>query len=48
MVSDDTKARTVALLEKNNYFGLGKDRVDIVKQENVPALMDNSAKIALN
>ena len=48
MVSDDTKARTVDLLEKNNYFGLGKHRVDVVKQENVPALMDNNARIAIN
>jgi len=48
MTSDDTKDRTVALLEKNNYFGLGKDRVDIIKQENVPALIDNSAKIAVD
>lgn len=48
MVSDDTHDRTIALLEKHNYFGLGKDRVDIVKQENVPALMDNSAKIAFD
>lgn len=46
MVSDDTHDRTIALLEANNYFGLGKDRVDIVKQENVPAMIDNSAKIA--
>jgi UDP-sugar pyrophosphorylase len=48
MVSDDTHDRTMALLEKFNYFGLGKDRVDIVKQENVPALMDNQAKIAVD
>jgi len=48
MVSDDTHDRTVALLEKNNWFGLGKDRIDIVKQENVPALIDNSAKLAFN
>jgi len=31
MVSDDTYDRTIALLEKNDYFGLGKDKVDIVK-----------------
>jgi UDP-N-acetylglucosamine pyrophosphorylase len=31
MVSDDTHDRTVKLLEDNDYFGLGKDRVDIVK-----------------
>lgn len=48
MVSDDTNDRTIALLEKHNYFGLGKDKVDIVKQENVPALMDNNAKIAID
>jgi UDP-sugar pyrophosphorylase len=48
MTSDDTNDRTLALLEKHNYFGLGKERVDIVKQENVPALMDNNAKIAVD
>lgn len=48
MTSDDTYERTMALLEKHKYFGLSKDRVDIVKQENVPALMDNSAKIAVD
>ena len=31
MVSGDTEAKTVALLEANNYFGLGKDKVDIIK-----------------
>ena len=46
MVSDDTHDRTVKLLESHNYFGLGKERVDIIKQENVPAMMDNSARLA--
>ena len=48
MVSDDTLDRTMSLLEKNDYFGLGKERIDIIKQENVPALMDNSARIAFD
>ena len=48
MVSDDTHDRTLALLEKHNFFGLGRTNVDIVKQENVPALMDNMAKIAID
>ena len=48
MTSDDTYPRTMQLLEKHNYFGLGKDRVDIVKQENVPALIDNTAKMAVD
>ena len=47
MTSDDTYGRTMDLLEKNNFFGLGKDRVDIVKQENVPALVDNAATLAI-
>lgn len=47
MVSDDTHDRTVALLESNHYFGLDKNHIDIVKQENVPALLDNDGKIAL-
>ena len=48
MVSDDTNDRTIKLLEENNYFGLNKDHVDIVKQENVPALLDNDGHIALD
>lgn len=47
MVSDDTHDRTVKLLEEHNYYGLGKDRVDIIKQENVPAMIDNSARLAI-
>lgn len=48
MTSDDTDQRTKELLEKNNWFGLGRDQVEIVKQENVPALMDNNATLAVN
>jgi UDP-sugar pyrophosphorylase len=48
MVSNDTESRTQALLDKNNYFGLNKDQVHLIKQENVPALIDNSANIAIN
>ena len=48
MVSDDTHDRTMALLEANNFFGMNRNQVDIMKQENVPALIDNSAKLALS
>lgn len=48
MVSDDTHDRTVALLQANNYFGLSVDQVTILKQENVPAMIDNTAKLALD
>lgn len=48
MVSNDTHDRTIALLESHNYFGLKKEHVEIVKQENVPSMIDNNAKLALD
>jgi UDP-sugar pyrophosphorylase len=48
MTSDDTYKPTIDLLEKNGYFGYKKEQIDIIKQENVPALIDNNARIALN
>ena len=48
MVSDDTNSRTLELLTKNNYFGLRQEQVFIMKQDMVPALIDNSAKLAVN
>ena len=48
MTSDDTHDRTVKLLEENDYFGLDKQHVDLVKQENIPALLDNDANMALS
>ena len=47
MVSNDTNDRTVEILEINDYFGLQKSHVDLVKQENVPALLDNDGNMAL-
>lgn len=49
MVSNDTNAGTVHLLEENNYFGMDRDQIVIVQQgDGVPALMDNNATIAIN
>ena len=49
MTSGDTNAKTVALLSKNNYFGMDKDQITIVQQgQGVPALNDNDAHIALD
>ena len=48
MVSDDTNSRTLALLEGNNYFGMRREQVFIMKQDMVPALIDNDAKLAVN
>lgn len=47
MTSGDTHDKTVELLEKNNYYGMEKDQLTIVKQEKVPSIVDNDARFAL-
>mmetsp|Transcript_13021 Transcript_13021/g.42421 ORF Transcript_13021/g.42421 Transcript_13021/m.42421 type:complete len:620 (-) Transcript_13021:80-1939(-) len=41
MTSDDTHAPTVALLEANDYFGLRSADVHFLKQQKVPAFVDD-------
>ena len=48
MTSSDTHDGTVALLEKNNYFGLQRDQVTLVQQQKVPCLIDSDAKLAVS
>lgn len=47
MTSGDTHARTEALLKENDNFGLAADQVTLMRQEKVPSLIDNDARIAL-
>ena len=47
MTSDDTHAKTLDLLERNDYFGAKKEQVTLVKQEKVPCLTNNDAHLAL-
>jgi UDP-sugar pyrophosphorylase len=48
MTSGDTNARTLQLLQENNYFGMDPAQVTLVQQgQGVPALLDNNATIAL-
>ena len=47
MTSDDTHAKTLDLLERNDYFGAKKTQVTLIKQEKVPCLTDNDAHLAL-
>lgn len=47
MVSQDTQAKTLQTLESNDYFGLQKEQVHILKQELVPAIADNDGALAL-
>jgi UDP-sugar pyrophosphorylase len=47
MTSDDTHARTVALLAQHANFGAAPGQITLIKQEKVPALLDNLAHFAL-
>ncbi len=47
MTSEDTNAKTVAVLEANSRFGLKKEQIHILKQELVPAIADNEGRLAL-
>ena len=47
MVSPDTAPKTLLALEANDYFGLKKEQVHILKQELVPAIADNDGALAL-
>jgi len=46
MTSGDTHEQTLSLLETNEFFGLQRNQVAILKQENVPALQDVNACIS--
>ncbi|XP_021841752.1 UDP-sugar pyrophosphorylase 1 [Spinacia oleracea] len=48
MTSDDTHARTLALLESNAYFGMKPTQVTLLKQEKVACLADNDARLAVD
>jgi UDP-sugar pyrophosphorylase len=48
MVSQDTDDLTIEALKSNNYYGLNPSQVQILKQELVPAIQDNDARLALD
>ena len=47
MTSGDTHDKTVELLEENDYFGLKKNQIVLVKQEKCPAILDNECHLSL-
>ncbi|KAK9167336.1 hypothetical protein Scep_002527 [Stephania cephalantha] len=48
MTSDDTHARTGALLKSNGYFGMKAEQVKLLKQEKVACLDDNDGRLAVD
>ncbi len=47
MTSEDTHAKTLALLETNKYFGLRENQVFILNQEKVPTMVDNEGRFGM-
>ncbi|CAI5524766.1 unnamed protein product, partial [Closterium sp. Naga37s-1] len=48
MTSDDTHARTQALLSTHGYFGMHPAQLTLLKQEKVACVADNDAHLALD
>ena len=46
MTSADTHAKTVALLEANDYYGMPPEQIHFITQSNVPAISDNDGRFA--
>ena len=47
MTSGDTHNETVSLLESHNDYGMRKGQISIVKQNKIPAILDNDCHLAL-
>ena len=47
MTSGDTHDKTKAFLEKNSNFGMRKDQIILIKQNKLPAILDNDCHLAL-
>ena len=46
MLSEDTFELTETLLKANSYFGMLASQVTLLKQEKVPCLGDNDARLS--
>ena len=47
MTSGDTHDKTVSLLKSKSYFGMRQDQISIIKQNKLPAIIDNECHLAL-
>ena len=47
MTSGDTHNETLSLLKKNNYYGMRAGQISILKQNKIPAIIDNECHLAL-
>ena len=47
MTSEDTNEGTIAFLKEHSNFGMKENQISIIKQEKVPAILDNECHLAL-
>ena len=47
MTSGDTHDKTVSFLKENSYFGMKEEQISFVKQDKIPAILDNDCNLAL-
>ena len=47
MTSGDTHEKTMALLKSHSYYGMRPGQISIVKQNKIPAILDNDCHLAL-
>ena len=47
MTSGDTNEGTIAFLKEHSNFGMKENQISIIKQEKIPAILDNDCHLAL-
>ena len=47
MTSEDTNEETIAYLKKHSNFGMKKNQISFLKQDKMPAILDNECHLAL-
>ena len=47
MTSEDTNEGTIALLKEHSNFGMKENQISLIKQEKIPAILDNECHLAL-
>ena len=47
MTSEDTNKETIAILKKHSNFGMKENQISLLKQEKLPAILDNDCHLAL-
>lgn len=47
MTSEDTNEETIGILKRHSNFGMKENQISLIKQEKLPAILDNDCHLAL-